>query len=210
MTKEERELKKLLREVEKEKERVLQEERLKQREKEFEKEEEQYTKEKQRDYIQKLNAGKLEMGQRESVYVHQKKDAPVLTLQLLDETIIEKHNSQTYTLYRIRVTWGDCVWTIQRRYSQFSDFHKSVKWKTNVKLPYPLPGKKLIGSLEDEVVEQRKVGLRQYLKGVEERQMELVNNEKYEQLFIRFVGPFQLGDTKDHVPGNKMPFKVKL
>ncbi len=46
--------------------------------------------------------------------------------------------------------------------------------------------------------------------GVEERQMELVNNEKYEQLFIRFVGPFQLGDTKDHVPGNKMPFKVKL
>jgi hypothetical protein len=102
---------------------------------------------------EKLNAGKLEMGQRESVYVHQKKDAPVLTLQLLDETIIEKHNSQTYTvllqhcthdthartharthdrtlmvvywqLYRIRVTWGDCVWTIQRRYSQFSDFHK--------------------------------------------------------------------------------------
>jgi predicted secreted acid phosphatase len=51
---------------------------------------------------EKLNAGKLEMGQRESVYVHQKKDAPVLTLQLLDETIIEKHNSQTYTVLQHR------------------------------------------------------------------------------------------------------------
>jgi hypothetical protein len=51
MTKEERDLQRVLREVEREKEKVLQEERLKQREKEFEKEEEQYTKEKQREYL---------------------------------------------------------------------------------------------------------------------------------------------------------------
>jgi hypothetical protein len=42
---------------------------------------------------------------------------------------------------------------------------QSVKWKTNVKLPYKLPGKKFMGSLEDDVIEERKVGLRQYLKG---------------------------------------------
>jgi hypothetical protein len=47
---------------------------------------------------EKLKEGKLDLGQRESVYVHQKKGAPVLTLQLLDETLIEKHNGQTYTV----------------------------------------------------------------------------------------------------------------
>lgn len=40
-------------------------------------------------------------------------------------------------------------------------------------------------------------------------QLEFLNNEKYEQILIRFLGPFQLGDTKDHVP-HKLPFKVKL
>ena len=169
---------------------------------------------------EKLNAGKLEMGQRESVYVHQKKDVPVLTLQLLDETLIEKHHSQTYTVLlqhcthnthaharqnpdcgalavvpnpsdmgRLRVDDSASLLPVQRLsqgeplrslptaciYLRDSSVivcvscvpvcRQSIKWKTNIKLPYPLPGKKLIGSLEDEVVEQRKVGLRQYLKG---------------------------------------------
>lgn len=164
-----------------------------------------------------MTTGQLELGPaRESVYVHQKKDSAILSLELLEETGTEKHNAQSYTVlrtsmplllrvertltrmrphdglvqvYRIRVKWGDCVWTLQRRYSQFREFHQvillsiviififiifmvsrsvmvqAVKWKTSVKLPYPIPKKHLLHSLDYNVIEERKAGLRQYLKG---------------------------------------------
>lgn len=118
----------------------------------------------------KLNAGPLELGPaRESVYVHRMKDHAIVSLDLLEETLTDKHRSHAYTVstrgrplselllpsrwpaliipspslvwgdarqvYKVKVMWTDCVWTIQRRYSQFREFNKVIPLSTTMPVP---------------------------------------------------------------------------
>ena len=71
--------------------------------------------------------------------------------------------SQSYTLYEVRVSAGGKAWTVEHRYSEFSDLRsKLVK---GVKLP-PFPAKKWFGNSEKKVIEERRAQLQNFLQAV--------------------------------------------
>ncbi len=73
--------------------------------------------------------------------------------------------SKQHTVYTIFCSKGKHGWMVQRRYTQFCQLHAQLTDVGLAGLP-ELPGKKLVGNMEPEFVEQRRVGLEGYLQQV--------------------------------------------
>jgi len=93
-----------------------------------------------------------------------------------------------FTVYNIQVIRGKEKSFVQKRYSEFDNFHQRLQ-KTfgRIKLP-ELPPKRAIGSLDPDFVKQRKTGLDSYLKELLANPLLRESKEFYEFLGVPHHG----------------------
>ncbi|XP_071960487.1 uncharacterized protein [Antedon mediterranea] len=75
---------------------------------------------------------------------------------------------ETFTVYVIQVTMGECFWTVKHRYSEFHELHEKLVSDKKVEKS-ALPPKKLIGNTSKSFIQKRKQELAVYLQKLMER-----------------------------------------
>lgn len=94
--------------------------------------------------------------------------APNLELSIPDTT--ESNTSSKYTLYNINVRLPLRSYTVQKRYSEFLEFHKSLVAQVSGPPPAPLPGKRYFVHTVSNPThrEERRQGLERYIRAINE------------------------------------------
>ncbi|KAI5286855.1 hypothetical protein KEM54_006452 [Ascosphaera aggregata] len=94
--------------------------------------------------------------------------APKLELSIPDTA--ESGTSSPYTLYNISIRLPLRSFTVQKRYSEFLDFHKSLINQVSDPPPVPLPGKKYFTHTVSNPTyrEERRQGLERYIRAINE------------------------------------------
>jgi len=98
-------------------------------------------------------------------YLEQPKSKPpTLTIPFtLEETSAKK----IFTVYHIKVEMLGKIWMVKRRYSEFRDLFEKLKKEYPKKVAnLKIPGKKLVGNMESDLIEERKLGLQIFLANI--------------------------------------------
>ncbi|KJE97630.1 kinesin family member 1C, variant [Capsaspora owczarzaki ATCC 30864] len=74
------------------------------------------------------------------------------------------HKESRFHFYIVRIRVGDNVWDLQRRYSQFREFHLAIRSKFPSGVKIMFPPRKTIGHRNPDFVERRRIRLESYLR----------------------------------------------
>jgi len=82
-------------------------------------------------------------------------------------TLEETSAKKTYTVYHIKVEMMGKIWVVKRRYSEFRDLYEKLKKDFAKRVDkLKMPSKKLVGNMESELIEERRIGLQQFLMDI--------------------------------------------
>ncbi|KAK2705109.1 serine/threonine-protein kinase Sgk2-like isoform X2 [Artemia franciscana] len=87
-----------------------------------------------------------------------------IRVSVVDQTTEHQGAAKSYTAYHIQVSLNGRIWTVKRRYSEFSQLYLVIKTQCP-HLSFRLPGKRLFGSNFDPLfLRSRKDGLSHFLQ----------------------------------------------
>jgi len=121
-----------------------------------------------------------------------------------------KNGKPDFVVYKVDVVYGDNLWTIFRKYSQFTQldgfFKKDIRGYSECLPPKPKDYKTV--KFDNNFLRERQRIVDEYMQILCSSRGSIFAGEFCSVAFTRFIAPIQLGDIKG--PGFILPFKLEF
>ncbi|KNC50935.1 AGC/SGK protein kinase [Thecamonas trahens ATCC 50062] len=117
------------------------------------------------------------------------------------DAIVKTDAAKPFTVYKLSIKCGPSAWSIYRRYRNFHQFNHKVKKKYGV--DFGLPKKRLLGNLNPDFVEGRRVSLHRYMARVLADDVVRKSSE-----LVDFLAPDSVDDMEGTVAESEVASEV--